>query len=241
MKRLMKIRTCECLLSFSSFDSCKIMDNGSIRLSNFQGDHRFVKQVKLYHVTLSWFPQSYCLDILDASVSSQSCAMPKARCVSELSDSPADEDNVSLSQCSKRRRTDSAPWSRRPQSRGKSPVRDLSSSSSHAESLAEAGVKRRRRKKRKKKNPGETLKERMSSIQTCKDIAMKHCPGCNRRCLEDYLSKDKLKALVAFRKNWVSLRKLDQDRIASWRQLTGDSLKMVPWNLSALGIVAGQH
>ena len=103
---------------------------------------------------------------------------------------------------------------------------DLTDSSSSNDDHGLQEVQGRRRRKPKPRR-GPPLNVKMKGESFCKDLAMKWCRGCNRRCLEGFLSQNRLGALMSFREAWCSLHKLDQDRLASSRNNTQVSFKTI--------------
>lgn len=71
----------------------------------------------------------------------------------------------------------------------------------------------RRSKKRKRQEVSDAFKERLSSKESLKQLLLKSCTKCKQGCLQKLKPPDKFQELLEFRKDWVSLHKLDQDRL----------------------------
>lgn len=101
------------------------------------------------------------------------------------------------------------------------PILDLSdeSSSSHREGLKELGLKqqnrKRRRRKRKKCLEKPNFRTQFQDEKHIKMILSRRCKGCKRCCLAGFLKREKFKEVVATRKFWAQLHKLDQDKYVS--------------------------
>ena len=73
---------------------------------------------------------------------------------------------------------------------------------------------RKRRKKRKRQEVSDAFKKRLSSKESLKNLLLKSCTKCKRGCLQKFKGPKIFENLVDFRKDWISLDKLDQDRLA---------------------------
>ncbi len=71
----------------------------------------------------------------------------------------------------------------------------------------------RQSKKRKRQEISDAFRRRLSSPTDLQNLLHKACRGCKHRCLEKMKPDSKFQELVQFRKEWVALHKLDQDRL----------------------------
>lgn len=95
-------------------------------------------------------------------------------------------------------------------------VRALSESSSdHEVELAEIG---QRRKKRRRSAHGVPPRLRLVDQSAISRLLQRKCKSCRRCCLRDIeTDAERYEELVKFRETWVSIHKLDPDKIVAWR------------------------
>ena len=119
---------------------------------------------------------------------------------------------------------------RRPSQPSRPPISkfDLTDSSSNSDECGlQEGQGSGRQRRKPKPRLGPPLNVKMKGESFCKDLAMKWRRGCKRRCLEGFLRKNSLQALMVFREAWCSLHKLDQDRLASSRNAQVSFIKTI--------------
>ena len=134
--------------------------------------------------------------------------MPRSLRVSCLSD---DEDGPALSTAASSHQP-AGPL--RPNLK-RAPITELSDSSCESEDLRELGMKRKR--KRGKMDPTKvSQREDMATESYMRSVLQKECKGCKRCCLIDFMPRKRFQELMEFREHWLSLHKLDQDRLVSF-------------------------
>lgn len=101
---------------------------------------------------------------------------------------------------------------------GATPVRPLAvrslseSSSDHQAELLEIGHPK---KKRRRSLDGIPPRVRLVDQSVLSGLIQRKCKSCQRCCLRDFETDELFEELVKFRETWVSIHKLDQDKIVA--------------------------
>ena len=74
---------------------------------------------------------------------------------------------------------------------------------------------RRKRTLKQKEETAKAFRCRLNGETFVRAMLGKKCVRCRHRCVEKFSSNERFAQLLAFRRHWVGLHKLDQDRVVS--------------------------
>ncbi len=98
------------------------------------------------------------------------------------------------------------------------PITKLSDSEDDDGPASKKGLSRkwgRGRVSKLRRESSRKFKEKLSSASFVKGLLGKKCLSCKHHCMDKFSAPGDLTALIQFRKAWVELHKLDQDRVVS--------------------------
>lgn len=78
---------------------------------------------------------------------------------------------------------------------------------------------RRKRTLKQKEETAKAFRCKLNGETFVRAMLGKTCIRCRHHCMEKFSSNERFAQLLAFRRDWVGLHKLDQDRIVSQRSL----------------------